>query len=97
MRHMYRLGEQISQANRATNSLCMGHRLRYYSLFQSLLFCMIIILLTACDSNANTSSRNSPKQTLSSSNGSTITYATGPQDVLIRTFYGVANWEGCFS
>ena len=92
MSHMYTPKELVSQANRVTffgiNFLCADHRLRYYTFFQSFLFCMIIILLTACDSNANTSSRNSAKQTISSSSGSPITYNTGSQDVLIRTFYG---------
>jgi hypothetical protein len=57
-------------------------------LFQSVLFCIIIILITACDSSVNTPTTNSAKQTLSISSGSTITYNTKPQDVLIRTFYG---------
>ena len=56
--------------------------------FLPMLFCIIIILFTACDSSANTSSTNNAKQTLSISSGSTITYNTRPQDVLIRTFYG---------
>jgi len=46
------------------------------------------MLVTACDSSANTPSINNAKQTLSTSSGSTITYNTRPQDVLIRTFYG---------
>ena len=49
---------------------------------------MIIILFTACDSNANTPTTSNAKQTLSISSGSTITYNSRPQDVLIRTFYG---------
>jgi hypothetical protein len=47
-----------------------------------------MILLTACDSSANTSSTNNTKQTLSTGAGSSVTYSTGSQDVLIRTFYG---------
>lgn len=47
-----------------------------------IVLCSLVILAAACDSNSQT------KQTLSTSNGSTITYSTGPQDVLIRTFYG---------
>ncbi len=52
------------------------------------MLCSCMILVAACDSNSNASSANNTKQTLSTSNGSTITYSTGPQDVLIRTFYG---------
>ncbi|HXL37435.1 MAG TPA: hypothetical protein VN954_09580 [Ktedonobacteraceae bacterium] len=70
------------------NSLRISNRLRHYALFQSMLFCIILVLFTACDSSANTSSTNGAKQTLSISSGSTITYNTRPQDVLIRTFYG---------
>lgn len=47
-----------------------------------IMLCLLVILVAACDSNSQT------KQTLSTSNGSIITYSTGPQDVLIRTFYG---------
>lgn len=70
------------------NCLCISNRLRRFALFQSIFFCIIIVLFTACESNANTSSTNGAKQTLSISSGSTITYNTRPQDVLIRTFYG---------
>jgi hypothetical protein len=56
--------------------------------FFLIMLCSLVILLAACDSNSNASSANNTKQTLSTSNGSTITYSTGPQDVLIRTFYG---------
>jgi hypothetical protein len=70
------------------NSLRISNRLRRYALFQPILFCIILVLFTACDSSANTSSTNGAKQTLSISSGSTITYNTRPQDVLIRRFYG---------
>src|SRR5215470_5282908 len=70
------------------HSLRKSNRLRRNFMFQPILFCILIILFTACDSNANNSSTNSAKQTLSVSGGSTITYNTRPQDVLIRTFYG---------
>jgi len=53
-----------------------------------IILCSLMILVTACDSNSNTSSTNNTKQTLSTSSGSTITYSSGPRDVLIRTFYG---------
>jgi hypothetical protein len=56
--------------------------------FLLILFCLFIILFTACDSGANTPSTNNTHQTLSTSSGSTITFSTRPQDVLIRTFYG---------
>lgn len=72
----------------AINSLCRSKRLRCYVIIQCILCCMSILLLTACDSTVNTSSTRSAKQTLASSSGSTIIYNTGPQDVLIRTFYG---------
>jgi hypothetical protein len=57
--------------------------------FFLIMLCSLVILLAACDSNSNASSaNNTTKQTLSTSSGSTLTYNTGPQDVLIRTFYG---------
>ncbi len=87
-----RIRKRISLASHTTlvkiNSLRISKRLYFYAILQPIFCCMIIILLTACDSNANTSSTSSAKQTLSSSSGSTITYNTKPQDVLIRTFYG---------
>jgi len=70
------------------NSLRISNKLRRYALFQPILFCIILVLFTACDSSATTSPTNGGKQTLSISSGSTITYNTRPQDVLIRTFYG---------
>ena len=64
-----------------------GHnKVRYR--FLLIMFCALMILFTACDSGAKTSSTNNAKQTLSTSSGSTITYSTRPQDVLIRTFFG---------
>lgn len=54
--------------------------------FIMLYSCMVLV--AACDSNSNASSANNTKQILSTNNGSTITYSTGPRDVLIRTFYG---------
>jgi hypothetical protein len=84
--------KQRSLANhvisRVVNSLRISNRLRRYALFLPILFCIILVLFTACESSANTSSTNGAKQTLSMSSGSTITYNTRPQDVLIRTFYG---------
>jgi len=53
-----------------------------------IMLCSCMILVAACDSTSNSSSANNTKQTLSTSSGSTITYNAGPQDVLIRTFYG---------
>jgi hypothetical protein len=92
MNPIYRLRKQITQTNyinsRRINPLCPSNRLRRYILFQPGMFCIILILFTACNSSANTSSTNSARQTLSMSSGSTITYSTRPQDVLIRTFYG---------
>jgi hypothetical protein len=54
----------------------------------SLMFIIISFLFTACDSGPNTPATNNAKQTLSVSSGSTITYSTRSQDVLLRTFYG---------
>jgi hypothetical protein len=56
--------------------------------FFFIMLCSCMVLVAACDSNSNASSANNTKQTLSTSNGSTITYSSGPRDVLIRTFYG---------
>jgi len=92
MNPIYSIRKQITLANhvisRRINPLRTSNRLRRYTLFQPIIFCIIIILFTACESSANTSSTSSAKQTLSISSGSTITYSTRPQDVLIRTFYG---------
>jgi hypothetical protein len=92
MNPMHRIWKQSSLVNNeisiGINSLHANNRLRRYTLFESILFCIIIILFTACDSNANIPATNTVKQTLSISSGSTITYSTRPQDVLIRTFYG---------
>jgi hypothetical protein len=63
----------------------MNRNLKHFPLA---LCCVIMLLLTACDNGAKTSSTNNIKQTLSTSSGSTITYSLRPQDVLIRTFYG---------
>ncbi len=92
MNPIYRIRKQISLANHVIsigiNSLRISNRVRPYTLFQPIIFCIIIILFTACDSGANTPSTSNAKQTLSTNSGSTITYSTRPQDVLIRTFYG---------
>ena len=92
MNPFFRIRKQISPAchviSTGIDSLCISNRLRLFTLFQPIIFSIIIILFTACDSSANTPSINNAKQTLSTSSGSTITYNTRPQDVLIRTFYG---------
>jgi hypothetical protein len=92
MNPIYRIGKQIALASHVISigidSLRISNRLRPYTLFQPVIFSILIILFTACDSSANTSSIKNAKQTLSISSGSTITYNTRPQDVLIRTFYG---------
>ena len=62
------------------------NKVRYRLLL--IMLSVIVLLFTACDSITNNSSKNNAKQTLSISSGTTITYTTSPQDVLIRTFYG---------
>src|SRR6266516_5160542 len=64
-----------------------GHKKVRYRLLLVVLS-VIVLLFTACDSITNNSSTNNAKQTLSISSGTTITYNTSPQEVLIRTFYG---------
>ena len=64
-----------------------GHKKVRYRLLLVMLS-VIVLLFTACDSITNNSSTNNAKQTLSISSGTTITYNTSPQEVLIRTFYG---------
>ena len=92
MNPIFRIRKQISLAchviSTGIDSLCISNRFRLFTLFQPIIFSIIIILFTACDSSANTPSINNVNQTLSTSSGSTITYNTRPQDVLIRTFYG---------
>src|SRR5260221_10363169 len=54
--------------------------------FLPVVLCALMALLTACSSSPASSS---PRHTtVSTTGGSTITYNTWPQDVLIRTFYG---------
>ncbi len=50
------------------------------------LLCALMALLTACSSGPT--SNATQHTTISTTSGSIITYNTGPQDVLIRTFYG---------
>jgi hypothetical protein len=89
---MNSIRKRISQANctilPGMNFLCERQRLCRYTIFQLILCCLIVILFTACDNTSHTTSLNNAKQTLSISSGSTITYNSSPQDVLIRTFYG---------
>ncbi len=49
-----------------------------------IVLCLLALFLVACDNGQNTSHR----QTIQTNTGSTITYSTQPQDVLIRLFYG---------
>ncbi|HKV59665.1 MAG TPA: hypothetical protein VJO32_15335, partial [Ktedonobacteraceae bacterium] len=51
----------------------------------SALFCIVIVLLSACDSTPNNKVRN---QSISTTNNGVITYSASSQDVLMRTFYG---------
>ncbi len=66
------------------------HELRSYTQYLHCLLlavlCSLLILLTAC--NNNSSSKPNTRQTLSTTNGSVVTYSNSPQEVLIRTFYG---------
>jgi len=54
--------------------------------FLPVVLCALMALLTACSSSPASSSTQ--HTTVSTTGGSIITYNTGPQDVLIRTFYG---------
>jgi hypothetical protein len=54
----------------------------------SALFCIIIVVLSACDTTPNTASNKVKKQSISTTSNGVITYSTSQQDVLIRTFYG---------
>ena len=53
----------------------------------SALFCIMILLFSACDSTPKTTGKVK-KQSISTTNNGVITYSASPQDVLIRTFYG---------
>ncbi|HJT56043.1 MAG TPA: hypothetical protein VJ761_06095 [Ktedonobacteraceae bacterium] len=57
------------------------------------LACLLVMLLTACNTGSSSSSSTSTgqKASLSTGNNGTITYSTGVQDVLIRMFYGGGN------
>ena len=74
----------VSSRSLATNRI--HNKVRYR--FLCLMFCVFMILFTACDVGTNASSTNKAKQILSTSNGNIFSYSTRPQDVLIRTFYG---------
>src|SRR5689334_10808101 len=75
------LSAEISSSSRS-DKIC--HLLKLLSL----MLIIISSLFTACDSGPNTSATNNAKQTLPVGSGSTITYSTRSQDVLLRTFYG---------
>ena len=62
------------------------NELRPYNRLPLLLLCALVAMLTACSSSPTSSSAH--HTTISTTSGSIITYNTGPQDVLIRTFYG---------
>ncbi|HKF38020.1 MAG TPA: hypothetical protein VKB35_14085 [Ktedonobacteraceae bacterium] len=54
-----------------------------------LVLCTLVALLTACSSGPSGPASSSTRHTtISTTGGNTITYNNGPQDVLIRTFYG---------
>ena len=55
--------------------------------------CALVMLLSACDTGSSPSATTNPGQkvSLSTNDNGTITYSTGSQDVLIRTFYGGGN------
>ena len=53
----------------------------------ALLFCVILVVVSACDSMPNTGGKVK-NQSISTTNNGVITYSARPQDVLIRTFYG---------
>lgn len=54
------------------------------------LVCAFMILFSACDTGSSPPAVTNPGQkvSLSTNDNGTITYSTGSQDVLIRTFYG---------
>ena len=55
--------------------------------------CAVMLLLAACTTGSSTSSSSrGQKVSLPTNNNGTITYSTGPNDVLIRTFYGGGNF-----
>ena len=57
--------------------------------FLPVMLCALMVLLTASSSGPSAPASNSTRHTtVSTTGGSIITYNTGPQDVLIRTFYG---------
>jgi hypothetical protein len=58
-------------------------RISGYAL-SALLLCCLLVLLTACDSGAQSNHR----QVLQTDSGSAISYSTRPQDVVIRLFEG---------
>ncbi len=53
----------------------------------SALFCIILVLFSACNSTPKTTGQVK-KQSISTTDNGVITYSTSLQDVLIRTFYG---------
>jgi hypothetical protein len=55
-----------------------------------LYFCLLLLILSACDTAQNNGpvTPAEPKHTVSTSNGSTISYDADPQELVIRTFNG---------
>ncbi|HLX56887.1 MAG TPA: hypothetical protein VKR83_07670, partial [Ktedonobacteraceae bacterium] len=83
----------IASTLRVTASMSVGGRDKsrpYTHIFINLLalFCVMLLLFSACASTSNATSSNKVKNQSISTNNGIITYSANPQDVLIRTFYG---------
>jgi hypothetical protein len=81
--------KDMTQIMRRLHLACqqLTNRRRTNYLAGTLLLCLLGLFLVACD--ANTSKQNSNQhQSVQTDSGTTITYSTRSQDVLIRLFYG---------
>lgn len=93
--HTQDTGNRVTQPSRWVARACGRYSGNHHAMMTLFALCLLVgsVLLNAC-SNSDTSSSNTKNghQTTSftSASGSNqpITYNSGPQDVLIRTFYG---------
>jgi len=81
--------KDMARSMRRFDRVCsqLAKRLRKNYLAGALLFCLCGLFLAACDTNTNGQNSNQ-HQSVQTDSGTTITYSTRPQDVLMRLFYG---------
>lgn len=79
-----RIQSSHSRQTQFTRQVSRGKR--FSPLAGALALCLLLLFLSACTSG--TSSNTPHHNTVSTDNGSPVTYSTQPQDVILRLFYG---------